>query len=121
MSGAIPWSVKGIDPRARDAAREAARRQGLTIGEWLNQAIMANEAALEDARSREPEERHVPGAYERRDALAAALRQLAERLEADDRRNALAVSSIDHSLSSVAARIERAESEGGRVADLLDE
>ena len=36
-----PWSVKGVEPEAREAAKIAARRAGLTIGAWLNQMIRA--------------------------------------------------------------------------------
>ena len=39
MSGKSPWSVKGVDPEAREAAKIAARRAGLTVGAWLNQTI----------------------------------------------------------------------------------
>lgn len=37
--GVSPWSVKGVDPEAREAAKIAARRAGLTIGQWLSQTI----------------------------------------------------------------------------------
>ncbi|MEQ9520626.1 MAG: peptidoglycan-binding protein [Parvibaculum sp.] len=40
MRPAVPWSVKGIEPEAREAAKQAARRAGLTLGAWLNQMIM---------------------------------------------------------------------------------
>tara|TARA_Y100001934_G_scaffold192300_1_gene226737 strand:+ start:54642 stop:55334 length:693 start_codon:yes stop_codon:yes gene_type:complete len=36
-----PWSVKGVDPEAREAAKIAARRAGLTVGSWLTQTIRA--------------------------------------------------------------------------------
>ena len=39
-----PWSVKGVDPEARGAAKSAARRAGLTIGSWLSQTIHATAA-----------------------------------------------------------------------------
>lgn len=39
MDRSQPWSVKGIDPETRQAAKMAARRAGLTVGAWLNQAI----------------------------------------------------------------------------------
>ena len=39
MSGAQSWSVKGIDPKVREAAREAAARQGMSLGEYLSQAL----------------------------------------------------------------------------------
>jgi hypothetical protein len=34
-----PWSVKGIDPETREAAKLAARRAGVPIGVWLTQAV----------------------------------------------------------------------------------
>ena len=41
MNQTGPWSVKGIDQRARDAAREAASAEGLTLGEYLNRLLMS--------------------------------------------------------------------------------
>ncbi|HLF22265.1 MAG TPA: hypothetical protein VI582_07165, partial [Aestuariivirga sp.] len=40
MKPGIPWSVKGIDPDIRTAAKDAARRSGMTLGEWLNSVIL---------------------------------------------------------------------------------
>ena len=40
MKPGIPWSVKGIEPETREAAKEAARRSGMTLGEWLNSKIL---------------------------------------------------------------------------------
>jgi len=39
MTSSGPWSVKGIDPKAREIAKDLARRAGMTLGEWLNQMI----------------------------------------------------------------------------------
>ncbi|MDH7797358.1 MULTISPECIES: tetratricopeptide repeat protein [unclassified Beijerinckia] len=39
MNKAVPWSIKGVDFNAREAAKEAARRSGMTLGEWLNSVI----------------------------------------------------------------------------------
>jgi localization factor PodJL len=39
MATSLPWSVKGVDPRTRDAAKTAARRAGMTLGEWLDSKI----------------------------------------------------------------------------------
>lgn len=44
-----PWSVKGVDPEAREAAKIAARRAGLSIGQWLSQTIRV--AATEQLRN----------------------------------------------------------------------
>jgi localization factor PodJL len=40
MKPGMPWSVKGIDPETREAAKDAARRSGMTLGEWLNTMIL---------------------------------------------------------------------------------
>ena len=40
MKPGIPWSVKGIEPEVREAAKYAARRSGLSLGEWLNGVIL---------------------------------------------------------------------------------
>ncbi|HYM30711.1 MAG TPA: hypothetical protein VEU47_05390 [Candidatus Cybelea sp.] len=34
-----PWSVKGIEPEAREAAKIAARRANMTLGQWLTRCI----------------------------------------------------------------------------------
>lgn len=49
MSAGAPWSVKGIDPKAREIAKDLARRSGMTLGEWLNQMILEGEPEEEDA------------------------------------------------------------------------
>ena len=36
----VPWHVKGVRPEVREAAREAARRSGLSVGAWLNSLII---------------------------------------------------------------------------------
>jgi localization factor PodJL len=38
--GRVPWHVKGVHPDAREVARDAARRSGLSVGEWLNSLII---------------------------------------------------------------------------------
>src|SRR5687767_8461956 len=53
MKSGIPWSVKGIEPEVREAAKDAARRSGLTLGEWLNTAIMEQTEARAGSKGRE--------------------------------------------------------------------
>ena len=36
----VPWHVKGVHPDAREVAREAARRSGVSVGAWLNSLII---------------------------------------------------------------------------------
>ena len=40
MRAELPWNVAGIPPAAREAARAAARREGLSVGEWLTRRIL---------------------------------------------------------------------------------
>ena len=44
MKFGVPWSVKGIRPEARETAKEAARRSGVSLGEWLNSVIIEQAA-----------------------------------------------------------------------------
>ena len=45
MSDVAPWSVKGVDPECREAGKVAARKAGMTLGAWLNRAIMLQAAS----------------------------------------------------------------------------
>ena len=40
MAKSKSWSVKGIDDETRDIARDAAQAAGMTIGAWIDQAIL---------------------------------------------------------------------------------
>ncbi|WP_293808858.1 hypothetical protein [uncultured Bosea sp.] len=63
MANSLPWSVKGVDPRTRDAAKAAARRAGMTLGEWLDHKIRdeSNEAPASPA----PEQLDIAALSER--------------------------------------------------------
>ncbi len=39
MKQTLPWNVTGIPPEAREAARSAASREGLSVGDWLTRRI----------------------------------------------------------------------------------
>jgi localization factor PodJL len=56
MKLGFPWSVKDIRPEARDIAREAARRAGLPLNEWLNAVIVqqAQQANVQSVHSPAP-------------------------------------------------------------------
>lgn len=103
MTAPAPWSVKGIDPRAREVAKELARREGVTLGEWLNRMIVEHEGgAPEPAPGRyaraepdepiplEPSVRGLLGRVERSEreqiAVAARFEGLAEELHNDQMR-----------------------------------
>jgi localization factor PodJL len=60
MSSAAPWSVKGIDPKAREIAKDLARRSGMTLGEWLNQVIL-DDGGIEPVEEPLPPRQTFPG------------------------------------------------------------
>src|SRR5258707_448455 len=39
MTSGVPWQVEGVRPQARETAQEAARRSGMSVGEWLDSVI----------------------------------------------------------------------------------
>ena len=41
----LPWSIKGVTADARARAKAAAKRDGLTMGAWLSQAIESGDGA----------------------------------------------------------------------------
>jgi localization factor PodJL len=48
MTSGVLWNVKGVRPELRQTAREAARRSGMSVGQWLNNVI-ADSVADQDA------------------------------------------------------------------------
>lgn len=48
MKFGAQWSVKGIKPEVRETAREAARRSGMSLGDWLNSVILNTAATPQD-------------------------------------------------------------------------
>lgn len=140
MTAATPWSVKGIDPKAREVAKDLARRSGMTLGEWLNRMILDDEGP-EDAVSeadiaRRPAPLYFESARRTEDApsrveaaehpademgrIALALDRLSERLEVSESRTGLAVSGVEHSVRAALARIEAAEREHIAVASRFE-
>jgi localization factor PodJL len=146
MTAAAPWSVKGIDPKAREVAKELARRSGMTLGEWLNRVILEDDmpeevsseahfttrpfrAAIEAPKSFMSSSpitaRPDPGQSESgRPAelgrIAVALDRLTDRIEASETRTGLAISGVEHSVRHAMARIETAEREHMAVATRFD-
>lgn len=110
MSAAAPWSVKGIDPRAREIAKDLARRSGLTLGDWLNRVIMEDSAESRDA------DEAPPFAAEELAKLRAALDSLGDKVDSAERRSTLAISGIDQRVLGLLSRLENAEREQVAVA-----
>ena len=116
MTAGAPWSVKGIDPRAREVAKELAARAGMTLGEWLNRSILEGEApppaaapaqafrASAPADVRDPFDR--PEGELRR--LTSVLDRLADRLEGSEARTGAAISSLESTVRATLGRLEQA-------------
>lgn len=129
MRPGVPWSVKGIEPEAREAAKQAARRAGVTLGAWLNQVIMESgtddiNAAIQnygnlDAASSQPQPpagtpymqpNMQPAAFAAAPAqpqvdlspVTEAVRDLVRRIDSNERL-------LETSLDSLAGRIESSE------------
>ena len=116
MAFNAPWSVKGIDPKTRETAKEFARRSGMTLGEWLNQRILEEgempEMDPEPApRPRLMAKQAAPNNSDQPPVAAFpdVVSGLSQRLESIDQRSTLAVSGLDQSVRGVLARLETAE------------
>lgn len=134
MTAGAPWSVKGIDPKAREVAKDLARRSGMTLGEWLNRVILeddvpeevASQAEIQDHSRRMPEARlrlasvSAAGSSDDLARVAHALDRLTDRIEASETRTSLAIAGIEHSVRQAVARIETAERETLAVSARLD-
>ena len=48
MKSGGPWNLRGLRPEAREAVRTAARRSGVSVGEWLNDVIEPDDEDEDD-------------------------------------------------------------------------
>lgn len=76
MATSLPWSVKGVDPRTRDAAKAAARRAGMTLGEWLDSKIR-EEAGEPHAAANDADDQDIAALSERLARLSQGTMQTA--------------------------------------------
>ena len=111
-----PWSVKGIESNAREAALQAARSEGVTLGDYLNRILLEAEAYAPDqgqsggdVNTTSDDDSGEEGADG-----TAAIEQLVRRIEAAEVRATLAISGMDQSVKGIVSRIE--ESETSQIA-----
>ena len=134
MSAAAPWSVKGIDPKAREIAKDLARRSGMTLGEWLNTMIMDDDddgvtplprrAQFNDGIDRRGRSRRLDDAYYSDDSIhriGASVEAIAARLEASERRATLAVQGIDQAVAGLVRRLDDQDEQTSGAARRLDD
>jgi localization factor PodJL len=139
--------VKGIDPKAREVAKDLARRSGMTLGEWLNTMIMDDEddgvqplprrPHAAEAFDRRGRSRRVDDAYDLPDRssygrddetlhrVAASVDAIAARLEAAERRSTVAIQGVDQAVAVLVRRMEAQDQQTGqygrRIDDISDE
>src|SRR5579872_4214510 len=134
----IPWNVAGIPSEAREAARAAARREGLSVGEWLTRRILRSFSDPADdlgtarqswngvqdeppSSRRDTEEMLARVARSETDSdnayrrIEEQLRAVARRLEATERSQ----SESNRALSKAAAEINIATREQAQAFDQL--
>ncbi len=134
MTSGAPWSVKGIDPKAREIAKDLARRSGMTLGEWLNSVIYDDNAQTAPGA---PSQRAAPAADRpasenrppRRGAddlerVLTALQDLSGRFDASIQEQAetsarfeRAIADLKTDQTKVAERLNAVEQGGGAASD----
>jgi localization factor PodJL len=115
MNRAMAWNIAGVGRRTRDAAVEAARRSGMRLDDWLDEAI-ADYVGLDQ--SVRPE--HNEAGDDRLDAAAGRLERIAGRKESAQ---APLPPGIPVSFNSVIERFEmrlaRAEAQAARAFETV--
>ncbi|MEZ5937511.1 MAG: hypothetical protein R3C52_04750 [Hyphomonadaceae bacterium] len=116
-----PWSVKGIAPEARAAARQRAERRGLTLGQYLNSLLLDDEEDEAPATNAEkaspihpPKARKIIVPSDRPDELrelSEEIERLSARLEISQSRSARAVAGLDKSMLGLMGKVD----ESGRA------
>jgi hypothetical protein len=109
MKSGKAWSVQSLDDRAQDAATEAARQAGLSLNEWLNQAI-ARRAAEEGAARPSPDDEDEAESDDELGAVTDAVAKLTRRIRAMDQNSRAAISGLK-------GRIDEIEGNLGSVPD----
>jgi len=126
MQPDLPWNVAGIPPEAREAARAAARREGLSVGEWLTRRILRSLQDLgihgSDTPTRDVWQQPAAPAYREQPVQpAAAMRDTDAMLASVSRSESdtqSAYKRIEDQLRNVSRRLEateRAQSDNSRA------
>lgn len=123
-----PWSVKGIDPETREAAKVAARRAGMPVGAWLTQVIRQAVVTQIKGPSPMPDEPPSGVASSSRAASVPAptmqtifenLQRLLNRVErieaAAERAAAPSGAPLERAMVRLSERLDRVEQGGGRT------
>jgi localization factor PodJL len=123
MQPELSWNVAGIPPEAREAARAAARREGLSVGEWLTRNILKGLAEATDAGSfSRPGPSDFAAPAEPASSPAVPLtREVLDRIARTESDAAAAFRKIDEQLHGLARRVdasERTQTENSKTVTL---
>ena len=115
----VPWNLEGLDPDTRDAAREAARRAGMSLDEWLNVTISdrASRVFAESAGSHQPVRRRSSqnASYDELDSIAAKISKVTRGKASSSSR------ALDTVMTTVSAEADRrARESASKTAEALD-
>lgn len=135
MAEKRPWSVKGIDPETRAAAKTAARRAGLTLGVWLSQAITGQatrdlkrdslDASGSVAESQDMRGNQGSGDVHRAAAglqsVLDAVRRLGDRLDASDERTNASDTALARRLDAVAKQVSSLRNRSAESITLIEQ
>jgi len=104
MKSGAPWSIKGIEPAARETAKEKAREAGLTLGQWMNQVI----AGAGHPAPAAPVAADVPAAGSALDTarLMRAIAEVARRVDVLSQQSPVPQSDLDARLAALDSRLE---------------
>jgi len=122
MSAGGPWSVKGIDPRARARAKTAARKEGVTLGEWLNRVIMDDsnpgQPVWDDALEGFPGFGGDAANDEEDRLLRAMINRLAQRIQDNETASSKTLSDLDRTINQLASTVMRStEKQSAKIAE----
>ncbi|WP_029032576.1 SEL1-like repeat protein [Salinarimonas rosea] len=131
VSQSAPWGLDGLDPEVRDAAREAARRAGMSVDEWLSVAIADRatrthqEAPVRRRAGQPAREPHHGGGWDELDGVASRLGKISRGegsgAAAPQARAQASTRNIDQVIASLTAEQDRrARESAAKTAEALD-
>lgn len=123
--GHAPWSVKGIDPKARAKAREHAQRDGITLGSYLNRLLLEDSGTNSDDNNSRPQSPLKPilrgeAGAERINEVAETLEEISRRMHAGENRSTQSLAGVDQSMLTLLNRLEASERQQAGLASRFD-
>ncbi len=118
MNARSTWNVKGVDAATKEAAKRAAEKAGIPLGDWLSDVIESarrNETLrgpsdepllLTDQADQVPVAKSGTAAVE---AVRAAIKTLLDRLQESQSQGALTLENLESSLRDLAGELESSQ------------